>query len=226
MTETKENLPFKIRNLELQDIKEVYKLLTANRPYVGLNSRYTYFILAKDFADTCVVAEHEGKIVAFSSGYISPNKKDTFFSWEAVVHEDFRGNNLQKLMLLHQIAGKRVKYFEGTINPSNEASKKSFRGLAQLLKTKCEENMLFNGDDFENDGHEPEILFRIGPFSKEQVNKTMRFSERNHEPIEKSMFMQLDDNASNLEYTKSNQTYNITSKLKMSHVSGNMELTC
>jgi len=226
MTEIKENLKFKIRNLELQDIKEVYKLLTANRPYVGLNSRYTYFLLAKDFSDNCVVAEHEGKIVAFSSGYISPSKKDTFFSWESVVHEDFRGNNLQKLMLLNQIAGKRVKYFEGTVNPSNEASKRSFRGLAELLKTKCEESMLFNGDDFENDGHEPEILFRVGPFSTEQVNNTMLFSEMYDEPLKKSMFIQLDNNAINSEYNESNQTYNITSKLKMSHASGNMELTC
>jgi hypothetical protein len=40
------------------------------------------------------------------------------------------------------------------------------------------------------------------------------------------MFIQLDNNAINSEYKGSNQTYNITSKLKMSHASGNMELTC
>jgi len=226
MIENKEKLKFKIRNLELQDIKDVYKLLTENRPYVGLNSRYTYFLLAKDFSDTCVVVEHKGKIIGFSSGYISPNKKDTFISWEAVVQEDFRGNNLQKLMLVHQIIGKRVKYFEGTVNPSNEAPKRSFRDLAQLLETKCEESMLFSGDDFENDGHEPEILFRVGPFSKEQINKVKLFSERHYEPIEKPMFMQLDDNFGNLECKESSQTYNMTSKLKMRHASGNMELTC
>ena len=224
MFETKENLKFKIRNLAVQDIREVYKLLTANRPYVGLNSRYTYFLLAKDFSDTCVVAEYKDKIVGFSSGYVSPNKKDTFFSWEAVVQEDFRGNNLQKLMLLHQIAGKRVKYFEGTINPSNEASRRSFRGLAQLLETKCEESMLFSWDDFENDGHEPEILCRVGPFSQEKVNKTLLFSERLNEPLEKSMFMQLDDNASSLGCKEPSQTYIMSSKLKMSHASGKMEL--
>ena len=73
------NLKFKIRNVVLEDIKEVYLLLKANRPYVGLNSRYTYFLLAKDFARTCVVAEHMGKIVAFSSGYLSPAQTRYFF---------------------------------------------------------------------------------------------------------------------------------------------------
>lgn len=159
---------FKIRNVTVKDIKEVYKLLVANRPYVGLNSRYTYFLLAKDFSDTCVVVEHNGKIIGFSSGYISPARPDTFFNWEIVVDTEYRGNGLQKLMLLHQIKTAKVKYFEGTVNPSNVASKKNFYKLAELLNAKCEEKVLFTEDDFENDGHEAEILIRIGPIPQEE----------------------------------------------------------
>jgi diaminobutyrate acetyltransferase len=85
MQRIKEYLKFRIRNIVLPDIKEVYKLLVANRPYVGLNSRYTYFLLAKDFSDTCVVAEQDNKIIAFSSGYVPPDRRDTFFNWEVVV---------------------------------------------------------------------------------------------------------------------------------------------
>ena len=222
------NLKFKIRNLTREDIKEVYNLLLANRPYVGLNSRYTYFLLAKDFSDTCVVAEYKGIIVGFSSGYVSPSNKNTFFSWEAVVHEDFRGNNLQKLMLLHQIAGKRVKYFEGTINPSNEASKRSFRDLARLLKTQCDESMLFSGDDFENDGHEPEILYRVGPFSQEQVNRTILFSQKyveNH-ILQRLTLTHVDDNVCTLERKESSQTYIVKLKLRNSQASGKIKLIC
>ncbi len=171
------NLKFKIRNVVLDDIKEVYRLLKANRPYVGLNSRYTYFLLAKDFARTCVVGEHMGKIVAFSSGYLSPAKPDTFFSWEAVVHKDYRGNNLQKHMLLWQINVTGATYFEGTVNPTNEASKRTFRGLAEQLRTNCEESLLFSEADFENDGHEAEVLFRVGPISKAMLTKSMQFYE-------------------------------------------------
>lgn len=156
-------LKFKIRNVVLQDIKEVYRLLVANRPYVGLNSRYTYFLLAKDFSDTCVVAEQDGRVVGFSSGYVPPDKQDTFFNWEVVVHKDHRGNGLQKQMLLYQIQETEAKYFEATVNPSNKASKRNYCELAKMLKTRCKENVLFSAEDFENDGHEPEILLRIGP---------------------------------------------------------------
>ncbi len=155
----------------LPDIKEVYKLLLANRPYVGLNSRYTYFLLAKDFSDTCVVAEEGNKIVAFSSGYLPKERPDTFFNWEVVVNQDYRGNCLQKRMFLHQIKASNAKYFEGTVNPSNEVSKRNFYELAKLLNTQCKENLLFSEEDFENDGHEPEVLYRIGPIYKTELQK-------------------------------------------------------
>ncbi len=68
MSKTAVPRSFVIRRVTQEDIAEVYKLLVANRPYVGLNSRYTYFLLAKDFADTCLVALDGGKIVGFASG--------------------------------------------------------------------------------------------------------------------------------------------------------------
>lgn len=170
MLRLKNYLKFKIRNVVVEDIKEVYRLLVANRPYVGLNSRYTYFLLAKDFSGTCVVAEQDNKVVGFSSGYVPPDRPDTFFNWEVAVHKDYRGQGLQKQMLLHQIKTTHATYFEGTINPSNTASKRGYFGLAQLLNTRCEETVLFNADDFENDGHEPEVLYRIGPISQLEVD--------------------------------------------------------
>lgn len=157
---------FKIRNVTVADIKQVYNLLLSNRPYVGLNSRYTYFLLAKDFSDTCVVVEKDDKIVAFSSAYIPPRRPDTLFSWETVVDKDYRGNQLQKFMLLHQIKSANVKYLEGTVNPSNKISQKNFKDIAQLLNTECIKEIIFSEKDFENDGHEAEILYRIGPIPK------------------------------------------------------------
>jgi L-2,4-diaminobutyric acid acetyltransferase len=162
-------LEFTIRNVETADVKEVYKLLTANRPYVGLNSRYTYFLLAKDFQETCAVALYSGRIVAFSSGYIPPPRPDTFFSWEVVVDKDFRGYGLQKKLIFHHLKATGAKYFEGTVNPSNEASKKNFLAIARQLNAKHQENVLFSEEDFENDGHEAEILYRIGPISAEKL---------------------------------------------------------
>ncbi len=159
------SLIFKIRKVTLQDIKEVYNLLTANKPYVGLNSRYTYLLLAKDFSDTCLVAEHDKKIIAFSSGYIPPARPDTFFSWEIVVHKDYRGNGLQLSLIRQHIKMTGARFFEGTVNPSNEFCKNNLEELAKSLGTKLSKRILFSKEDFENDGHEEEILYRIGPIN-------------------------------------------------------------
>jgi L-2,4-diaminobutyric acid acetyltransferase len=174
MSKEKPRLSFKIRNVKIEDIQEVYKILTANKPFVGLNSRYTYFLLARDFSNTCVVAEHNDEIVGFSSGYVPPNRKDTFFNWETVVKKGYRGYSLQKRMLLHQIKIANSKYFEGTVNPSNDASKRNFATLCSILNAKCETKILFSEEDFGNDGHETEILYRIGPISSKYLDIALK----------------------------------------------------
>ncbi|MGE5555390.1 MAG: diaminobutyrate acetyltransferase [Methanocella sp.] len=160
-----------IRRVKVSDIGQVYKLLTANRPYVGLNSRYTYFLLARDFSDTCLVALDGDRVVAFSSGYVPPNRPDTFFSWEVVVDEAYRGNGLQKKLLLQQLRMTNAKYLEGTINPSNHVSEKNFLDLARILETSCVRSVLFSEADFGNDGHEAEVLFRVGPIGLGPLKK-------------------------------------------------------
>lgn len=162
---------FKIRNVTVEDIKQVYKLLSANRPYVGLNSRYTYLLLAKDFSETCMVAEAGEKIIAFSSGYIPPHRGNTFFNWEIVVDKEYRGRGLQKDLLLKQINHEGIEFLEATVNPSNEASKRNYLEITRLLKTECHKSILFFEEDFENDLHEGEVLYKIGPFSRIQVQK-------------------------------------------------------
>jgi diaminobutyrate acetyltransferase len=162
-----------IRKVAFKDIAEVYKLLTANRPYVGLNSRYTYLLLARDFSDTCLVALNGERIIAFSSGYVPPGRPDTFFSWEVVVDKDYRGNGLQTMLLLHQLRLIDAKYFEGTINPSNGASEKNFLEIARILNADASKSVLFGEEDFEYDGHEAEILYRIGPITLISIKNTV-----------------------------------------------------
>jgi L-2,4-diaminobutyric acid acetyltransferase len=164
MQKTLQHSALTIRNVKTEDIGEVYKLLTANRPYVGLNSRYTYFLLARDFDNTCLVALDGDHIVAFASGYVPPMRSDTFFSWEIVVDEAYRGNGLQKLLLLAQLRLSGATFLECTVNPSNQVSEKNFLELARLLNAECNQAVLFSEADFGNDGHEPEVLLRIGPF--------------------------------------------------------------
>ncbi len=61
-----------------------------------------------------------------------------------------------------------AKYFETTVNPSNERSKNNVFKLARVLNAKCEEKVLFSEEDFDNDGHEAEFLYVIGPIESLQ----------------------------------------------------------
>jgi len=47
-----------------------------------------------------------------------------------------------------------------------------FFELVELLNTKCEKRMLFKEEDFENDGHEAEVLYRIGPISQNALKQS------------------------------------------------------
>jgi len=216
-----------IRKVAIPDIADVYKLLTANRPYVGLNSRYTYLLLARDFSETCIVALDGERIIAFSSGYIPPGRPDTFFSWEAVVHKDYRGNQLQRRMLLQQIKITRAKFFEGTVNPSNEASKRSFRELARLLETKCEESLLFSEEDFERDGHEAEILYRVGPISQRCLEKNLQEPIDRAEGFEKAIVMGVDGGDGSLGSCDGQEGMRVVkSEMKNKCFNSKVELAC
>jgi L-2,4-diaminobutyric acid acetyltransferase len=154
-----------IRRVKIDDIPDVYRLLRANRPYVGLNSPYTYYLLARDFNDTCLVALDGYRIIAFSSGYVPPSRPDTFFNWEIVVEAEYRGNGLQRTLLLEQLRISNAKYFEGTVNPSNTVSERNYLTIAKILGAEVRMGVLFSEADFGNDGHEAEVLYRIGPIS-------------------------------------------------------------
>lgn len=72
-------------------------------------------------------------------------------------------------MLLHQIQITSAKFLELTINPSNDVCRKNIIDLARMLHTTYKESILFSEQDFGNDGHEPEVLFRVGPMSAADV---------------------------------------------------------
>jgi L-2,4-diaminobutyric acid acetyltransferase len=141
---------------------------------VGLNSRYTYFLLARDFSNTCLVAIDGSRIAAFSSGYVSPTRPDTFFSWEIVVDAVYRGNGLQQRLLLNQLYKTTAKYLECTVNPSNLVSEHNFVKLAKLLGVGCSKSLLFSEEDFGHNGHEAEFLLCIGPISSGSLQNLIR----------------------------------------------------
>jgi len=144
---------------------------------LDVNSAYAYMLIGEHHSGTSVVTEIDGKLAGFITAYILPESPDIVFVWQVGVAESGRGKGLATRMLLEILdrpACEDVRYLDTTIGPSNEPSQKLFRGLARRLNTGIDESELFSSEmfgDFEGETHEPEILFRIGSFSADDIRR-------------------------------------------------------
>lgn len=132
---------------------------------LDLNSPYSYLLWCRDFADTSVVARGDDRVHGFVTGYIRPEARDTFFVWQVAVGPRHRGRRLGRRMLDHigdGMAARGCTYLEATVTPSNTASTRLFESFAAGRNAPVARRELFSAAMFP-DGHEPEVLLRIGP---------------------------------------------------------------
>ncbi len=133
------------------------------------NSSYAYLLLCRDFAETCVVAELEGKLCGFLTGYMPPGHADVIFVWQVGVAPQARGSGVARGLLkqlLLQTSSRGIRYLETTIAPSNTASRALFSSLARRLGTEIVESPGFPAELLPEDGHEPEPRLRLGPIER------------------------------------------------------------
>ena len=129
-----------------------------------LNTAYFYVLFCIDFAETCVVAEVDGKLAGFVLGHRPPGRQDAVFVWQVGVAPFMRKQGLARRLLeafLQQ--NPDARWLEASVTPSNTASRKLFRSVARDHGVECEVSTFMLAEHFP-DGHEPEELFRIGPF--------------------------------------------------------------
>lgn len=143
--------------------------LVKNCPPLDVNSHYVSLLLCRDFYDTCVLTEHDSRIVGFLSAYCPPHRENTIFIWQAAVDSSMRGCGVASRMLdalLSRESLSDITHLETTITPSNKSSQKLFRSLAKRLNTECRTHSGFSSDLFgEAEEHEPEELYQLGPFT-------------------------------------------------------------
>lgn len=153
-----------IRKPQARDGYDIYQLI-ANSPPLDLNSIYSYYLLSDHFRDSCVVAESQGKVAGFLSAYRIPQRVDTLFIWQVVVHPALRGQRVASRMLeslLQRFEKYELRSLEATVNPSNIASRALFERLATEQGTHLEETPFLDADAFgANTEHECEILLRV-----------------------------------------------------------------
>jgi len=154
-----------IRKPRVEDGVQLRQLV-ANSEEIDDNSCYLYLLLCQDFADTCVVAEHDGSIVGFVTGYTPPTRPTSLFVWQVVVAPEARRQGLAKRMLealIAQFPGEKLEWVEATITPDNQPSRRLFDALARSMHTEIGFTPYFLAEHFGTFAHDPEELCRVGP---------------------------------------------------------------
>ncbi len=139
--------------------------IAAESQVLDVNASYAYLLWARDFAATSVVAEIEaGAVGGFVTGYLRPDRPDTLMIWQVAVDASQRGKRIASRMLeavVDQLDG-AVSTMETTITADNEASISLFTAFARSRGADITRETGFDSSHFP-DGHESELLFRIGP---------------------------------------------------------------
>lgn len=159
--------PVVLRPPEPADAKAMWQLVVDTQ-VLDVNSPYMYAVLAAHHADACVVAHRGDALMGFVVGYLIPDRADpTYFLWQVGVDARGRGLGLATRMARDVLARTGARFLETTVTPSNTASRALFKGLARKLDVPCDITEGFFPDTLFPSGqdHEPEALFRLGPFS-------------------------------------------------------------
>lgn len=154
-----------IRHPRKEDGLTVYNLIK-NSPPLDLNSIYYYYIMCSDFAETSIVAEQNGEIIGYISGYIPPNDKGTLFIWQVAVSEAARGKGLATTLLSSLVSELKdragLSQLKTTISPSNTASQTLFLRFSQTVGVTPQQEPYLQVTDFSaGEGHEAETLYTI-----------------------------------------------------------------
>lgn len=157
-----------LRAPRLADGAAIHRLI-ADCPPLDLNSLYAYLLLCEHHSPTCVVAESAGgSIDGFISAYQPPGRPDVLFVWQVAVHERARGQKLARAMLsdlLRRDELSQIRHLETTVGPDNQASRRTFAGLAAELGAHISEQPYFDRQVFGGADHDDEMLLKIGPFT-------------------------------------------------------------
>lgn len=154
---------YHFRKPQLNDGLAVHDLIAASPP-LDCNTSYAYYLICHDFNQTSVIAEDQGEVVGFISGYRRPNAPEVLFIWQVVVDSKQRGQGLAGRMLDWLIdQNPDAQALETTIGPSNAASNRLFTSLAERRSAQVEKSTFLGEEQFGASGHEEEVLYHISP---------------------------------------------------------------
>lgn len=164
----------RIRHPEPADGRALWRLVD-EAGTLEVNTPYAYVLLATHFADTCLLAEDDGdgraKVLGAVVAYRPPTHPEAVFVWQVGVAPRARGRGLASRLLielLERTAPDGVTHLEATVTPGNAPSRALFEGIADRLDVPCRVEPFLGTELFPGD-HEPEDLYRIGPFAPTDI---------------------------------------------------------
>lgn len=149
----------------------VFALVAASPP-LDPNSLYCNLLQCTHFAATSLLAERDGKIEGWVSGYRPPDDQSALFIWQVAIADWARGIGLGTALLdglLRRPATADAERLITTITPSNTASRRMFTRLAQLHGAEVTARPWFDGAHHFGGGHESEELITIGPLKPRPI---------------------------------------------------------
>ncbi|GAU68438.1 probable L-2,4-diaminobutyric acid acetyltransferase [Streptomyces sp. NBRC 110611] len=160
---------FKLDTPRVADGAAIWRIARDSKA-LDLNSSYSYLLWCRDFAATSVVArDGEGEPAAFLTGYVRPERPETLVVWQIAVDDAHRGKGLAAALLdeltLRALDKLDIRFVETTITPGNAASNRLFASFAERHSVPVRREVLFDAGLFPEQGHEPEVLHLIGPFT-------------------------------------------------------------
>lgn len=156
-----------IRNVRTSDAADIWRLVRRSGT-LDVNSPYAYLLLCRHHADTCLVAEHEGRIVGFVTALRPPASPEVVFVWQIGVDDQYRQHRVGRRLLSGLIdCCPDARFLECTVAPDNAPSLALFRGLAARYGASLDISPGFAAEDFPLEAvHEREDLLRIGPLTQ------------------------------------------------------------
>lgn len=149
----------------------VWKLIAAT-PSLDKNSLYCNLLQCSHFAATCALAERDGAVEGWLSGYVPPEQADTLFVWQVCVAEAARGQGLARRMIGNVLAradAQSIERIACTITADNAPSWALFGSIARALKAELVQGEHFTRAEHFDGGHDSELAVSIGPFDRRQL---------------------------------------------------------
>lgn len=154
-----------------EDGSEVWRLVKA-ADMLDENSMYCNLLQCSHFASTCALAERDGEMVGWVSGYIPPEHPERLFVWQVCVRGDARGRGVGKRLIrniLERDVCRDVSHINTTITDNNDASWSLFRKVARSLGASLSRSEFFEEEAHFDGHHQTEHLVSIGPFDVGQT---------------------------------------------------------